>query len=139
MTDEEIEVVSEELVKCGGLSWYRERTQGPLMRLVIDRYREQARVIIAALDQLRTGEDRDGSPDLQRDGLRETLHHGSDSNVRPGATSIYCSLGDQRAYPCRIVKIQGDRASLAPILRTCGEWVFIQRLEASTDEKALSR
>jgi hypothetical protein len=139
MTDEEIEVVAEELVKCGGLSWYRERTQGPLMRLVIDRYREQARVVIAALDQLRTGEDPDGSPDLQRDGLRETLHHGSDRSVRSGATIIYRPLKDQRAYPCRIVKIQGDRASLAPILQTCVGWVSIRRLEASTDEKALGR
>jgi hypothetical protein len=139
MTDEEIEVVAEELAKCGGLSWYPGRTPGPLMPLVTDRYREQARVVIAALDQLRMGEGTSQRSDERRDGPPGTSRRGSVSDVRPGVTIIYCSLGDQRAYPCRIVKVQGDRASLAPILRTCVGWVSIQRLEASTDEKALGR
>jgi hypothetical protein len=46
MIGEEIEVVAEELAKSGGLSWYPGHTPGPLMRLVTDHYRDQARVII---------------------------------------------------------------------------------------------
>ena len=41
MTDEEIEVVAEELAKRDGLSWYPGRRQGPLTRLVTDYYRDK--------------------------------------------------------------------------------------------------
>jgi hypothetical protein len=135
MTDEEIEVVAEELAKSGGLSWYPGHTPGPLMRLVTDHYREQARVIIAALERLRAGEDSCWAPDLQRNGPQETIRRGPVSEVRPGATIIYRPPGDQRAYPCRIVEIRGDHAYLAPILRTCVGSVSIERLQASTDER----
>jgi hypothetical protein len=57
MTDEEIEVVAEELAKSGGTSCYPGRVQGPLMRVVTEHYREQACAVIAALDHLRTGGD----------------------------------------------------------------------------------
>jgi len=41
MTDEDIEVVAEELAKRDGLSWYPGRRQGPLTRLVTDCYRDK--------------------------------------------------------------------------------------------------
>ena len=41
MTDEEIEVVAEELAKRNGSSWYPGRMQGPLTRLVTDYYRDK--------------------------------------------------------------------------------------------------
>jgi len=41
MTDEEIEVVAEELAKGDGSSWYPGRRQGPLTRLVTDCYRDK--------------------------------------------------------------------------------------------------
>ncbi len=135
MTDEEIEVVAEELAKSGGLSWYPGRTQGPLMRLVTDHYREQARAVIAALDHVRTGGDPSRSPAPQRERSPEAVHRGWARDVRPGATIIYRPSGDQRAYPCRIVEIQGDRAYLAPILRTCVGWVSIERLQPQTGEQ----
>jgi hypothetical protein len=135
MTDEEIEVVAEELAKSSGLSWYPGRAQGPLMRLVTDHHREQARVVIAALERLRAGEDSCWAPDLQRDGPQETIHRGPVSEVRPGATIIYRPPGDQRAYPCRIVEIRGDRAYLAPIVRTCVGWISIESLQVSVDEE----
>jgi hypothetical protein len=116
MTDEEIEVVAEEFAKSGGISWYPRHTPGPLMRLVTDHHREQARVVITALERLRAGEDSCWAPDRQRNGPQETIRRGPVSEVRPGATIIYRSPGDQQAYPCRIVEIRGDRAYLAPIL-----------------------
>ncbi len=45
MTDEEIEVVAEELARSSGLSWYPGRVQGLLIRLVADRSHEQARAL----------------------------------------------------------------------------------------------
>ena len=42
VTDEEVEVVAEELAKIGGVSWYPDQRQGPLMRGVMVRYRAQA-------------------------------------------------------------------------------------------------
>ena len=58
----------------------------------------------------------------------------SSDQFHPGATVIYRPLGDRRAYPCRIVEIQGDRTYLAPILRTCVGWVSLERLQPSADE-----
>jgi hypothetical protein len=50
-------------------------------------------------------------------------------------TVIYRPPGEQRAYPCRIVEIQGNRAYLAPILRTCVGWMSIERLQVATEEE----
>jgi hypothetical protein len=135
MTDEEIEVVAEELAKSGGTSWYPGRVQGPLMRVVTDQYREQACAVIAALDHLRTGGDSSQMSEARRMGPPETFHRNSASDVRPGATIIYRPSGEQRTSPCRIVAIQGDRAYLAPILRTCVGWMSMERLEPSPDEQ----
>ena len=57
MSDDEIEVVAEELAKAGGPSWYPGRVRGPLLRLVTDRHREQARAVIALLGQLRANQE----------------------------------------------------------------------------------
>ena len=55
MTDEEIEAVAEELAKAGGTSWYPGRTRGALLRPVSERYRDRARLAIAALERVRAG------------------------------------------------------------------------------------
>lgn len=104
--------------------------------MVTDHYREQARVVIAALDHLRTGGGNTSQvPDAQRVGPPGALHRDPVSDVRAGASIIYRPSGEQRAYPCRIVAIQGDRAYLAAILRTCVGWVLMERLEAIPDEQ----
>src|SRR3712207_9556857 len=53
MTAEEVEVVAEELAKIGGIAWYPGREEGTLIRAVTDRYRDRARLAIAALARLR--------------------------------------------------------------------------------------
>lgn len=136
MTDDEIEVVAEELAKISGLSWQRGHEPGPLMRVVTDRYRDRARAAIAALDILRTGRSPSADQRLPSAAPQESTSRGPAGDVRPGATIVYRPLGDRRAYPYRIVEIQGDRAYLAPILRTCVGWVSVERLQAATDEKA---
>jgi hypothetical protein len=128
MTVEEVEVVAGKLAKVGGVSWYPGRQQGPLMQVVTDRYRAQARVVIAALERIRTGSEPTCSQDLGGDGPQKIISGVSSDQVRPGATVIYRPLGDRRTSPCRIVEIQGDRTYLAPILRTCVGWVSLERL-----------
>jgi hypothetical protein len=131
MTEEEIEVVAEELAKVGGTSWYPGREPGTLMKLVTDRYRDRARAAIAALDRVRAGREVSCVQDNAADGT-----HGIDENpqplsggdVRPGATVIYRAPGDRRAYPFRVVEIRGDQAYLAPISKTCTGWVSVETL-----------
>jgi hypothetical protein len=59
MTEAEIQVVAEELAKVGGLSWYPGRPSGAFLRAVSEGYREQARVMIAALDHIRASKPQD--------------------------------------------------------------------------------
>src|SRR3712207_8438264 len=49
--------VAQELAKVGGLSWYPGRTRGPLLRSVGERYRDRARVAIAALERLKASKE----------------------------------------------------------------------------------
>ena len=92
MTAEEVEVVAEELARTGGTAWYPGRQRGPLLRAVTERYREQARAVIAALDRQRgcIG-NTTACPDHVRGGDYKTdafsQAHAS-LDIRPGATVI---------------------------------------------------
>ena len=66
MTEEEIEVVAEELAKIGGVTWYPGREKGSLIRVVCDRYRDRARVAIEALERYRAGRDAALTQDNER-------------------------------------------------------------------------
>lgn len=134
MTDEEIEVVAEELAKVGGVSWYPGQEPGPLMRAVSDRYRAQAGTVIASVDRIRSSAETACSQDLGQGGLNGPAPDGTGGRLRPGATVIYRPPGGRRAHSCRVVEIQGDRAYLAPILRTCVGWISIERLQITVGE-----
>lgn len=131
MTEEEIEIVAEELAKIGGVTWYPGRETGTLMRVVCDRYRDRARVAIEALERHRTGQQAPLAQDnrqIEKLSVRMQPHSHAHDDIRPGTTVIYRPPGDRRAYPCRVVEIEGNRAYLAPILRACTEWVSIEHL-----------
>ncbi|MBJ6125807.1 hypothetical protein [Microvirga splendida] len=137
MTEEEIEVVAEELAKVGGVTWYPGRERGTLMRVVCDRYRDRARMAIAALERHRAAREATEAT-LSQDNEKPAAHSTisaptslASDEIRPGATVIYRPPGDRRAYPCRVVEIEGNRAYLAPILRACTEWVSIEHLMPS--------
>jgi len=132
MTEEEIEIVAEELAKIGGVTWYPGREKGTLMRVVCDRYRDRAKVAIQALDRYRAGQK---AAALEQDNRQaSTLSTGKElrasahDEIRPGVTVVYRPPGDRRAYSCRVVEIEGNRAYLAPILRACTDWVSIEHL-----------
>ena len=140
MTEEEIEIVAEELAKIGGVAWYPGREKGTLMRVVCDRYRDRARVAIEAIDRYRASQQ--ASAALSQDNRRacklpqkeEPSRSDAHEDIRPGATVIYRPPGDRRAYSCRVVEIEGNRAYLAPILRACTDWVSIEHLVPSPQE-----
>ena len=55
MTDEETEVVAEELAKLVRVPWAPGNETTPLIHVVTDCHRAEARAIIAALDRIRPG------------------------------------------------------------------------------------
>ena len=131
MTDEEIEVVAQELAKVGGLSWYPGRTRGPLLRSVGERYRDRARVAIAALERLKASKE------------GKTVPHGSPSSafvdaegsrseppdhLQVGGVVVYRPPGDRRAMPCQIAKMEAERAYLVPCPRSDVGWVSLEDL-----------
>jgi len=140
MTEEEIEIVAEELAKIGGVSWYPGRQQGTLMRLVTDRYRDRARIAIEALDRYRASkrasvlqDNGPSKPYTQSQSVGAASHE-----IKPGSTVVYRPPGDRRAYPCRVVEIEGSRAYLAPILRACTDWVSIEYLTPQGEVQPLT-
>lgn len=140
MTEEEIEIVAEELAKIGGVSWYPGREKGTLMRVVSDRFRDRARVAIEALDRYRASQ----RAVVQDNGDHEPYtpskpaHSVSPDTIKPGSTVVYRPPGDRRAYPCRVVEIEGSRAYLAPILRSCTNWVSIEYLTPQGEVQPLT-
>ena len=97
MTEEEVQLVAEELAKIGGTSWYPGREGDTFLRIVSDRDRDRARVAIAALDRCRTGQQLSGAGD---DTTRTSPNAATaclDQDIHPGKTIVYRPPGDQRA------------------------------------------
>jgi hypothetical protein len=137
VTDEEIEVVAQELAKVGGVAWYPGRTTGPLLRPVSQRYRDRAKVAIAALERLRAskegGETVVGTPASTEVSSGTTEVHPGDQ-LQVGAVVVYRPPGEQRATPCRIEKIEDGRAYLVPCPRSAVGWVSLADLSPDTTE-----
>ncbi len=130
MTEEEIEAVAEELAKIGGVSWYPGRAPGPLLRVVSERYRDRARVAIAALDRLRAANGASATNGASSDA---SAHDESGSSapgdqLEVGAIVVYRPPGDQRAIPCRVEKLDEGRAYLVPCPRPDVGWVAVDSL-----------
>ena len=131
MTEEEIETVAEELAKVGGVAWYPGRTRGPLLRAVGDRYRDRARVVIAALDRLRATRQKSASPESPGAGDLDTGDKptvDTEDQLQVGAIVVYRPPGDQRAIPCRVEKLEEGRAYLVPCPRPNVGWVSMDSL-----------
>jgi hypothetical protein len=131
MTEGEVEAVAAELAKAGGVSWHSGQERGPL-KLVMDRYRDRARLAIAALDRVRAAEQ---SISLGTSGSEPAgpnaqagLEPVSGDVVSEGSLVLYRPPGDKRTYPCRVEKLDGSRAYLVPEIPTCTGWVDLENL-----------
>jgi hypothetical protein len=132
MTTEEIDAVAEELAKAGGLSWYPGRTQGPLLRAVSDRYKDRARVAIAALDRLRASKDTVSTPRepaLEAPSADEAPYP-PQNDLQVGVIVVYRPPGDRRAISCRIEHLEERRAYLVPCPKPDIGWVELGNLQA---------
>lgn len=131
MTEDEVDAVAKELAKVGGASWYPGRTEGPLLRVVSERYKDRARVAIAALDRFRSAADPTSSSE-QTGPAQGAVPSTSLSNtqVQLGSIVVYRPPGDQRAISCRVEQLEADRAYLVPVPHPIVGWVSLESLEA---------
>lgn len=145
MTEDEIEVVAQELAKAGGLTWHPGRERGPMLKVVSDRYRDRARLAIAALERYRA--QKAGTVSLGSIAAQPVeAPSGASANsnaledtIWVGATVVYRPAGERRAYPCRIEKVEGSRAYLMPSLEAWAGWVPIDRLASISSEEDVDR
>jgi hypothetical protein len=139
MTDEEIEAVAQDLAKVGGSSWYPGRTSGALLRNVSERYRDQARVAIAALDRLRGREQGAGAPHHSAASRvsesDEALAFGLNDRIQVGAIVVYRPEGEHRAISCEVREIDDGQAYLVPVTGPDVGWVSIGSVLPQTADK----
>ena len=130
VTDEEIEAVAEELAKAGGTSWYPGRTRGALLRSVSERYRDRARLAIAALDRVRAGNGSHAQPQSSETTPTPERSAADDPDqIQVGAIVVYRAPGDQRAIACRIERLEAGRAYLVPAPRPDIGWVSLDSFD----------
>jgi hypothetical protein len=139
MNEQEIEVVAEELAKAGGLSWYPGRTTEPLLRTVHARYRDRARLAIAALERWRARHSGPAQPlETPTERPLSSPSHIADhqDTLQVGAVVIYRPPGDKRAIPCRVEKLENGRAYLVPCPVPDVGWVDLITLRSVSCEPA---
>jgi hypothetical protein len=134
MADDEIEAVAAELAIAGGVSWHAGQERGPL-KLVMNRYRDRARLAIAALERVRAAK-QGLSPDALeaaqcQQGLEANLKPMTSDDVSVGSLVLYRPPGDQRTYQCRVEKLDGKCAYLVPEFPACTGWVDLTSLSSS--------
>jgi hypothetical protein len=138
MTEDEVEVVAAELAKAGGVAWYPGRERGPLKH-VANRYRDRARLAIAALDRFRAGQqgaDAADSIDISpyEPGSSAPSRSLSEHSFQVGSIVLYRPPGDGRAYPCRVNMVEGSRVHLMPDIKTCTGWIDVAQLLSNGTE-----
>jgi hypothetical protein len=129
MSEDEIEAVAAELAKAGGVSWHSGPERGPL-KLVMDRYRDRARLAIATLERLRTAKQGISSDraEQRQQSAEASLEPLTYDAVSVGSLVLFRPPGDKRTYPCRVEKLDGSRAYLVPEIPTCTGWVDLDNL-----------
>ncbi|WP_198411818.1 hypothetical protein [Microvirga flavescens] len=129
MTDEEVEIVAEELAKIGGTSWYPGRESSSILRVISDRYRDRARAAIAALDRYRAqnGTPSD-DPSSAAPQAKSPASPRADDSIAVGDTVVYRPPADRRAYSCTVDAVREGEAYLVLNRRENVGWVPLPEL-----------
>jgi hypothetical protein len=134
MTEDEVEAVAAELAKAGGVGWYPGRERGPLKH-VADRYRDRARLAIAALNRLRAGQQgADAGDSIENSPYEPSSGALSEHSIQVGSIVLYRPPGDRRAYPCRVNMVEGSRVHLMPDIKACTGWIDVAQLLSNGSE-----
>ena len=134
MTEDEVEAVAAELAKAGGVGWYPGRERGPLKH-VADRYRDRARLAIAALNRLRAGQQGANLADsIENSPYEPSSGALSEHSIQVGSIVLYRPPGDRRAYPCRVNMVEGSRVHLMPDIKACTGWIDVAQLLSNGTE-----
>ncbi len=132
ISEQVIEVVAQELAKAGGVSWHPGRTTGSVLRIVSDRYRDRARLAIAALERWRASQGKPAqslnTPSDPPPSLQGTEGTGTD-RLQVGDIVVYRPPGDKRAITCRVEELVRGRAYLVPCPRHDVGWVDLHTFE----------
>jgi hypothetical protein len=124
MTEDEVEIVAQEMAKIGGTTWYPGRTSGAVLRVVNERYRDRARVAIAALERLRAGKE------VLNDTLAQQASKPSaDPSLQVGTIVVFRPSGERRAVTCRIERLEEGRAYLVPCPKPDIGWTSLEDLQ----------
>jgi hypothetical protein len=124
MTEEEVEIVAQEMAKIGGTTWYPGRTSGAVLRVVNERYRDRARVAIAALERLRAGKEA-----LNDTSAPQESTPSADPSLQVGSIVVFRPPGERRAATCRVEKIEEGRAYLVPCPKPDIGWTSLDNLQ----------
>jgi hypothetical protein len=138
MSEEEVECVAEELAKVGGVAWYPGREPNAILRVVSDRYRDRARVAIAALERLRASRQQSGSIQLQSGDNPDfpgVIPSRTGEEIEVGSIVIYRPPGDLRAIACRVEKREGEAVYLVPCERPDVGWVQLDGMVSSASRE----
>jgi hypothetical protein len=130
MTEDEVEFVAAELAKAGGNSWYPGREEGHLLKVVSDRYRDRARLAIAALEFYKARHRELDFAEAWQNEAREQFSSAPapDSEVAVGDLVVHRPHGEKRAYLCRVEKIENGMAYLVPELAAYSGWVPLSEI-----------
>jgi hypothetical protein len=105
-------------------TWYPGRTSGAVLRVVNERYRDRARVAIAALERLRAGKE------VLNDTLAQQASKPSaDPSLQVGTIVVFRPSGERRAVTCRIERLEEGRAYLVPCPKPDIGWTSLEDLQ----------
>jgi hypothetical protein len=132
MDRQEVEVVAQALAATDGILWNKERESDPLLKAVYGRYRDRARLVVAALDRFRVKQSAPGKPAPE---IPEALHSqaGPDladqPHIRVGTDVFYRPPRDRRQVLCSVQSVQDGRAYIVPYSKPPMGWVDLNDLD----------
>jgi hypothetical protein len=118
MTEQEVEVVAQALAEASGVNWQPERDLEPVLHIIYRRFRDRARLALAALDRHRA---RQSGRDLSKVGV-------SAAQFQAGSEVVYCPPYERRGTRCTVERVEEGRAYIVPSSSSYVGWVNLSEL-----------